>query len=107
MVGMRKRVKKFVKIVVYVHVILAVSLVLTHCSFKRYAEKSYQQAKKHKPYDVVIVPGVPYEKENTSAVMKLRVFWSKHLYDSGFTHNIIFSGSAVYTPFVEGIAMKV
>jgi hypothetical protein len=39
--------------------------------------------------------------------MKMRIFWAKHLYDSGFTRNIIFSGGAVYTPFVESIAMKV
>jgi uncharacterized SAM-binding protein YcdF (DUF218 family) len=104
---MRQGLKKFIKIVIYVHFILAVGLLLTHCSFKRYAKKSYTLARKNKPYDVVIVPGVPYETKNTNFVMKLRVFWSKHLYDSGFTRNIIFSGSAVYSPFVEGIAMKV
>lgn len=104
---MRKGVKKFFKIAIYFHVVVAISLLLTHCSFKHYAEKSYERARKNKPYDVVIVPGVPYEKENTTSVMKMRLFWAKHLYDSGFTHNIIFSGSAVYTPFVESIAMKV
>ena len=50
---------------------------------------------------------VPYEKEKTTSVMKMRIWWAKHLYDSGFTRNIIFSGSAVYSPFVESIAMKV
>lgn len=99
--------KRFVKIIVYVHVVLAFALLLTHCSFKHYAEKSYEQAKKDKPFDVVIVPGVPYEKENTTRVMKMRILWAKHLYDSGYTRNIIFSGSAVYSPFVESIAMKV
>jgi uncharacterized SAM-binding protein YcdF (DUF218 family) len=39
--------------------------------------------------------------------MTLRLYWAKHLYDSGYTKNIIFSGSSVYTPFVEGIAMKI
>lgn len=99
--------KRFVKIVIYIHIVLAFALLLTHCSFKRYAKKSYEQATKDKPYDVVIVPGVPYEKENTTSVMTMRVFWAKHLYDSGYTRNIIFSGSSVYSPFVEGIAMKV
>lgn len=37
----------------------------------------------------------------------MRILWAKHLYNSGFTKNIIFSGSSVYTPFIEGIAMKV
>jgi uncharacterized SAM-binding protein YcdF (DUF218 family) len=93
--------------VVYLHVFVALGLLLTHCSFSRYAEKSYELAKKEKPFDVIIVPGVPYEKENTTSVMKMRIFWAKHLYDSGFARNIIFSGSAVYSPFVESIAMKV
>lgn len=104
---MKVNFKRSLKIVLYFHVFLALALVLTHCSFKHYAEKSYERAKKEKPYDVVIVPGVPYEKENTTSVMKMRLFWAKHLYDSGFTKNIIFSGSAVYSPFVESIAMKV
>lgn len=99
--------KKFIKVVVYLHVFLALALLLTHCSFSQYAKKSYELAKKEKPFDVIIVPGVPYEKENTTSVMKMRIFWAKHLYDSGFARNIIFSGSAVYSPFVESIAMKV
>jgi hypothetical protein len=53
------------------------------------------------------VPGVPYEGENTTPVMKMRLFWAKHLYDSGYTRNIIFSGSSVYSPYVEGIVMKI
>jgi len=103
---MNKRLKKFFMIFIYVHVFLAVALLLTHCSFSHYAKKSYERAKKDKPFDVVIVPGVPYEKENTTSIMRMRVYWAKHLYDSGFTKNIIFSGSAVYTHFVEGIVMK-
>lgn len=99
--------KKVGRIVLYIHVFLALALVLTHCSFKRYAEKSYARALKEKPFDVIIVPGVPYEKDQTTSVMKMRIWWAKHLYDSGFTRNIIFSGSAVYSPFVESIAMKV
>jgi uncharacterized SAM-binding protein YcdF (DUF218 family) len=103
---MKKRLKKFFRIFIYFHAFLAAALLLTHCSFSRYAKKSYERAKKDKPFDVVIVPGVPYEKENTTSIMRMRVYWAKHLYDSGFTKNIIFSGSAVYTHFVEGIVMK-
>ncbi len=104
---MRIKLKKFLKIFIYFHVFMAVGLLLTHCTFSHYAKKSYERAKKEKPFDVIIVPGVPYEKENTTSVMVMRVFWAKHLYDSGYTHNIIFSGSAVYSPYVEGIAMKI
>lgn len=99
--------KKIARIVLYVHVLLFIALVLTHCSFSRYAEKSYERAIKEKPFDVIIVPGVPYEKEKTTSVMKMRIWWAKHLYDNGFTKNIIFSGSAVYSPFVESIVMKI
>lgn len=91
----------------YFHVFVGLGLTLTHCSFTRYAEKSYARAKKEKPFDVIIVPGVPYDKANTTSVMTIRLFWAKHLYDSGFAKHIIFSGSSVYTHFVEGIAMKV
>jgi hypothetical protein len=86
---------------------MGLMLVLTHCSVSNYAEKSYEKAKQEKPFDVIIVPGVPYDKAATTSVMTLRLYWAKHLYDSGFTKNIIFSGSSVYTPFVEGIAMKI
>lgn len=87
-------------------VFLLVALIFTGCTFTHYAKRSYLQAGKEKPYDVVIVPGVPYEAEKTTGVMKMRLFWAKQLYDSGFTRNIIFSGSAVYSPYVEGIVMK-
>jgi uncharacterized SAM-binding protein YcdF (DUF218 family) len=104
---MNKRIKKIIKIVVAFHLFLAIALLLTHCSFTRYAEKSYARAQAERPYDVIIVPGVPYEHGETTPVMKMRVYWAKHLYDSGYTKNIIFSGSAVYSPFIEGVIMKV
>lgn len=104
---MNRTLKKILRGFVIFHVLVALALVLTHCSFTNYAEKSYSRAKKEKPYDVIIVPGVPYEKSATSSVMTVRLFWAKHLYDSGFAKNIIFSGSSVYTHFVEGIAMKI
>ena len=99
--------KKIFKWFVYFHVFLALVLVLTHCSVTKQTERSYERARKEKPYDVIIVPGVPYDKANTTSVMTMRLYWAKHLYDSGFTKNIIFSGSSVYTHFVEGIAMKI
>ncbi len=87
--------------------VIIASHLLTGCTFSRFAHKSFENAGAKKPYDVIIVPGIPYDKEKTSSVMKMRLFWAKYLYDSGYTKNIIFSGGAVYTPFVESIAMKV
>ncbi|HEY0771889.1 MAG TPA: hypothetical protein VGD31_16300, partial [Sphingobacteriaceae bacterium] len=84
----RKFIRKFLKIFLYTHLFLLVGLLCTHCTFTHYANKSYAEAKKAKPYDVVIVPGVPFEGENTTGVMKMRLFWAKHLYDSGYTRNI-------------------
>lgn len=103
----KKIIRRVVKIFLYSHLFLLVGLLCTHCTFSHYAKKSYAQAKKERPYDVVIVPGVPYEGVQTTGVMKMRLYWAKHLYDSGFTKNIIFSGSSVYSPYVEGIVMKV
>lgn len=103
----KKVVRRIVKIFLYSHLFLLVGLLCTHCTFTHYANKSYAEAKRIKPYDVVIVPGVPFEGENTTGVMRMRLYWAKHLYDSGYTKNIIFSGSSVYSPYVEGIVMKI
>ncbi len=102
----KKTLWKIARIFIYVHVFLAIALVCTHCTFTHYAKVSYNKAKAEKPFDVIIVPGVPYEGEKTTGVMKMRLYWAKLLYDSGFTKNIIFSGSSVYSPYVEGIIMK-
>ena len=105
--GVNRTVKKILKWVLYFHIFLALVLILTQCSVTKYAQRSYEHARKEKPYDVIIVPGVPYNKTATTSVMTMRLYWAKHLYDSGFTKNIIFSGSSVYPHFVEGIAMKI
>lgn len=56
-------------------------------------------------FDAIIVPGVPFENNQWSRVMKGRVYWSKYLYDKGIAKNIIYSGSAVYSPYYEGKIM--
>lgn len=104
---MHPRLKKSLKIFGYINIFLIGALLMTHCSFSRYADKSYVSARKEKPFDVIIVPGVPYEPKSVSSVMQMRILWAKHLYDSGYAKNIIFSGSAVYSPFIEAVAMKV
>ena len=86
--------------------IILTSLQFSSCTFTRLAEKSYSAAESKEPYDAIIVPGLPYDKEKTSSVMTTRMYWAKHLFDKGMARNIIFSGGAVYTPFVESIAMK-
>ena len=58
-----------------------------------------------KPLDAIIVPGVPFKNGNWDSVMKARVLWSYILYKDGYTKNVIYSGSSVYTPYYEGIIM--
>lgn len=105
-----KSVRKIAKFLLFMHIFVIAGLVLSHCSLTHQARKSYERALEEKPFDVVIVPGIPYDTINGNAdntVMKMRLFWAKHLYDSGFAKNIIFSGSAVYSPYTEGVIMKI
>ena len=71
----------------------------------RTARNTVENNKQFGPYDAIIVPGVPFHGENWSETMKMRVCWSKHLYDKGYTKNIIYSGSAVYTEYREASIM--
>ena len=99
--------KRIIRIVVVVFVLLILGGVLTHCSFKRYTTKAFSRADDEKPYDVIIVPGVPYEPGKENDVMKMRLYWAAYLFQQGYTNHIIFTGSAVYSPYVESIIMKV
>jgi hypothetical protein len=67
--------------------------------------KQYFEKAKLKQYDAIIVPGVPFEGETWSRTMKSRVYWSKYLYEAGIARNIIYSGSAVYSPYYESRIM--
>ena len=57
-------------------------------------------------YDVIIVPGVPFNDPNMSKILIGRIYWSYYLYSKGITKNIIYSGSAVYTPYIEAKIMS-
>lgn len=84
--------------------ILATLLGLQGCYITDQA-KFYDRAVERAPYDAVIVPGIPYEGGAWSDLMKIRVHWAVDLYRKGLTRNIVFSGSAVYTPYREGTVM--
>lgn len=76
------------------------------CSFtQKTCVKLYEKAAKNKPYDAIIVPGVPYDNGQWSRTMKGRVYWAYYLYQQGIAKNIIFSGAAVYSPYVESQIM--
>ncbi len=87
---------------------MLLTLLLKSCVFFGPSEKKlYSKAVSNKPYDVIIVPGAPYDsiKGNWSMPMKARIYWSKHLFENGVAKNIIYSGSAVYTPYIESKIM--
>lgn len=65
----------------------------------------FSSAAKEKPLDAIIVPGIPCDGGKWGFVMKWRVYWSVFLYNTGITKNIIYSGSAVYTPYTEAVIM--
>ncbi len=98
--------RRALRIILYTLAFFSLVFLLVYCSVKSYTGKRFAEAQREKPFDVVVVPGVPFLNPSTSKVLALRIFWAKHLYDRGYTRNIIFSGSSVYTPYVEGIIMK-
>ena len=76
------------------------------CSFsKKKSTKLYNNAISTSPYDAIIVPGFPFENNEWDKVMRARVVWAIYLYKKGYTKNIIFSGSAVYSPYYESKIM--
>lgn len=58
------------------------------------------------PFDVIIVPGYPYKAARHPELFNIRMHWAKNLFERGLTKNIIFSGAAVQTTFIEGKLMK-
>ena len=83
-----------------------ISAFLSSCGFIRYQPKKIlKKAQSSAPYDAVIVPGHPYDGESWTTTMNYRMAWSVYLYKNGLTKNIIYSGSSVYTEYVEAKVM--
>lgn len=86
--------------------LIMVSSTLTQCMFfHKSAKKTNEKYLSEAPYDVIIVPGYPHEQSKWDQVVQLRILWAKQLYNEGATKNIMFSGSAVYTPYIESQVM--
>lgn len=85
---------------------LGLLIILSSCGlFAPSAKKTYAKSLTKTPFDAIIVPGVPFNDSTWSETMQARVSWSKYLFDQGFTTNIIYSGSAVYTEYTEAKIM--
>lgn len=85
--------------------IFAVLLLLVSCVYPPDASKEQLDEPHERQFDIVIVPGIPFEDGKWNTIMKSRVYWSKFLYDRGITENVMYSGGAVYTPYVEAEIM--
>lgn len=89
--------------------LLLIFVLLNSCAILNPVRKSpyklYMTNIKNQPYDAIIVPGVPYNAKKWSYVMRLRILWSKFLFEKGYAKNIIFSGGAVHSQYIESRIM--
>lgn len=103
--------KRNLSVLFHFLVISALAVLTTSCfiirnNFYTNPETCYTDAMVDKPYDAIIVPGFPHDTtKGWDRIVKGRVYWALFLYEKGVTKNIIFSGSAVYTPYVESKVM--
>ena len=79
--------------------------IIQSCSFSDKTTKRLFEESSKQRFDLIIVPGVPFENELWSRTMKARVYWSKFLFDKGIARNVMYSGSSVYTPYYEAEIM--
>lgn len=77
------------------------------CSIKKLVLKKNEKSFAKAPFDAVIVPGYPFDAPSHKELFSIRVHWAKALYERGVAKNIIFSGAAVHTPYIEGKIMKI
>jgi len=68
-------------------------------------KKRLQKVGELKPLDVAIVPGLPLYQGQCDTLLKTRMLWSEFLIKKGYAKHVIYSGNAVYTPWMEGPSM--
>lgn len=95
----------------YISIGLLCILVLSGCNayynlFYTDPVKCFDVACTKKPYDVIIVPGFPHDSGKVNMVLSERIKWAYFLYKNSYAKNIIFSGSAVHSSYVESEVMK-
>lgn len=93
--------KKFILQLIAFHLVVVAIIGIASCGS---TQRAFEKARPQMPFDAIIVPGVPFDTA-WSDIMRMRVLWSYHLYNRGLTKNIIFTGSAVYTPYIESRIM--
>ncbi len=102
---MFRKVKSFLNTSVYL--LFLYSIVSSSCvSYTKRPNRLYNAVhQSDTSFDALIVPGVPFENNRWDTIMKGRVLWSVMLYKQGTVRNIIYSGSAVYSPYYEAKIM--
>lgn len=103
-VNINKNINSIKSILKYLSFIIILSQLCACTVTKKNTHKLLQEATST-VYDIIIVPGVPLENGQWSRTMKGRVLWANYLYDKGIAKNIMFSGSAVYSPYIEAKVM--
>lgn len=98
------KTNRFIQVVSHT-VLLSAFLLLNSCAFSSRVSRNLLEESRTTGYDIIVVPGVPFENGQWSSTMKGRIYWSKYLYDMGIARNIMYSGSAVYTPYNEAEIM--
>lgn len=93
------------KAIIYCITLFVCITSLNSCSYSANKALKIYKGESTSVYDVIIVPGVPFESEQWSRTMRARVMWGKYLYDNGIAKRVMFSGSSVYTPYVEAKIM--
>lgn len=92
-------------------IVITAALLLPSCSIfyrKFYADpvKCMDDALLRKPFDVIIVPGYPFDTTGINPIPEQRIAWAAYLYKNGLAKHVIFSGAAVHSPYVEAKAMR-
>lgn len=92
---------KFIRICMGIFIICTFTSCIYH---NKKCQKLYAAAATQ-TFDVIVVPGIAYDSTGWSRIMKARIYWAKYLYDKGIAKNIMFSGAAVYTKYIEAEIM--
>ena len=103
--------KNILKLKLYIPAVFTGVILLSSCKalykgFYTDPTTCFKIAYSKKSYDVVIVPGFPHDSGTVNGILNERVRWANYLYKNGYAKNIMFSGSAVHTPYVEAKIMR-
>lgn len=87
-------------------IVIACLIGLSSCFFLGPSpKKRLQKIADIAPVDVVIVPGLPLYQGQWDTLLKTRMLWSEFLIKKGYVKQVLYSGNAVYTPWMEGPSM--